>query len=277
MNGNTLGGYAGSIKVEAFKSKPARIQGLEHKYTNVFVKNIPELMTKEKFDALFLPFGAIKQSKVCTNLDTGRSKEFGYVEFVSHDSATAAVAQLNNTKLDGEEKALQLERALTRSELQLRKTMAFTSQPQQHVENPTLYVKHFDDDVDDSKLRQMFEKFSGLVSCKVRMDENDRTRSKGFGFVTFGSEDEATKALLEMSGKFIGSKPLYVAKLENRNNRRNKLSQQYNDRRMHAGNQHFMLQQQYNPYGNMMMNPAMSMYQGNLFCIAVCMHIFVVN
>ena len=265
MNGNTLGGYAGSIKVEAFKSKPARIQGLEHKYTNVFVKNIPELMTKEKFDALFLQFGAIKQSKVCTNLD-GRSKEFGYVEFVSHESATAAVAALNNTKLDGEEKALSLERALTRSELQLRKTMAFSSQPQQHVENPTLYVKHFDDDVDNSKLREMFVvvgKCAGLVSCHVRLDENKR--SKGFGFVTFGSEDEATKAL-------------YVAKLENRNNRRNKLSQQYNDRRMqHAGNQHFMLQQQYNPYGNMMMNPAMSMYQGNLFCIAVCMHIFVVN
>ena len=132
MNGKTLGGYPGSIEVEAYKSKPARIQGLEHKYTNVFVKNIPELMTKEKFDALFLPFGAIKQSKVCTNLDTGRSKEFGYVEFVSHESATAAVAALHDTKLDGEENALQIQRTLSRSELQLRKLQAFTSQPQQH-------------------------------------------------------------------------------------------------------------------------------------------------
>lgn len=52
-------------------------------------------------------------------------------------------------------------------------------------------------------------------------------RSKGFGFVCFSAPDEATKAVTEMNGSIIGSKPLYVA-----------LAQRKEERRMHLRNQH---------------------------------------
>jgi polyadenylate-binding protein len=57
------------------------------------------------------------------------------------------------------------------------------------------------------------------------MSENGR--SKGFGFVCFSSPDEATKAVTEMNGSMVGSKPLYVA-----------LAQRKEERRMHLINQH---------------------------------------
>ncbi len=57
------------------------------------------------------------------------------------------------------------------------------------------------------------------------MSENGR--SKGFGFVCFSAPDEATKAVTEMNGTTVGSKPLYVA-----------LAQRREERRMHLTNQH---------------------------------------
>jgi polyadenylate-binding protein len=57
------------------------------------------------------------------------------------------------------------------------------------------------------------------------MSENGR--SKGFGFVCFSAPDEATKAVTEMNGSIVGSKPLYVA-----------LAQRKEERRMHLTNQH---------------------------------------
>ena len=57
------------------------------------------------------------------------------------------------------------------------------------------------------------------------MSENGRSR--GFGFVCFSAPDEATKAVTEMNGSIVGTKPLYVA-----------LAQRRDERRMHLTNQH---------------------------------------
>lgn len=59
---------------------------------------------------------------------------------------------------------------------------------------------------------------------------DEKGQTKGFGFVCFSAPDEATKAVTEMNGSIVGSKPLYVALAQRKEERRMHLSQQYMQR-----------------------------------------------
>ena len=54
-----------------------------------------------------------------------------------------------------------------------------------------VYVKNFGEELDDDKLRDMFEKYGKVVSAKVMTD--DISKSRGFGFVSFEDADTAEK------------------------------------------------------------------------------------
>uniref|UniRef100_A0A2C9V3H8 RRM domain-containing protein n=1 Tax=Manihot esculenta TaxID=3983 RepID=A0A2C9V3H8_MANES len=48
-----------------------------------------------------------------------------------------------------------------------------------------------------------------FVKAKIIRDKASN-RSKGFGYVTFATEDEARKALMEMNGKLVDGRPVFV-------------------------------------------------------------------
>lgn len=72
-----------------------------------------------------------------------------------------------------------------------------------------LYVGNLSYGVDKDALQQMFTAHGTVVSAQVITDR-DSGRSKGFGFVEMGSEQEAQAAIAALNGKNFDGRDLTV-------------------------------------------------------------------
>jgi RNA recognition motif-containing protein len=72
-----------------------------------------------------------------------------------------------------------------------------------------LYVGNLSWGVTDSQLQELFTPYGTVVSAQVIMDR-DTGRSKGFGFVEMGSDQEAQAAISGMHGQQVDGRPLTV-------------------------------------------------------------------
>jgi len=225
VNGMLLNGkkvYVGRFVPR--KDREMELGEKARKFTNVYVKNINDEYDEAKLNEMFQKYGKISSVKVMKS-DDGKSKGFGFVSFESPEEAMNACDELNGQDLDG--KTVFVGRAQKKAERQAelkKKFEALKMERLNRYQGVNLYVKNLDDTIDDDKLRQEFAPFGTITSAKVMCEEG---RSKGFGFVCFSSPEEATKAVTEMNGRIIVSKPLYVALAQRKEDRKAHLAQQY--------------------------------------------------
>ncbi|XP_041783853.1 polyadenylate-binding protein [Anopheles merus] len=215
------------VYVGRFISRKEREKELGEKaklFTNVYVKNFGEDLTEEALRDMFEKFGPITSHRVMTK--DGKSRGFGFVAFEKPEDAEEAVQKLNGKELsDG--KVLYVGRAQKKNERQMELKRRFEQLKMERLtryHGVNLYVKNLDDTIDDERLRKEFAPYGTITSAKVMLDEG---RSKGFGFVCFSAPDEATKAVTEMNGRIVGSKPLYVALAQRKEERKSHLASQY--------------------------------------------------
>ncbi|KAG6499360.1 polyadenylate-binding protein 2-like [Zingiber officinale] len=190
------------------------------KFCNVFVKNLSESTTKEDLEFIFGKYGEITSAVVMTSED-GKSKCFGFVNFEMPDAAAQAVHELNGQKFDDE---WYVGKALKKSERELDLRGNFHLHAREAFnkhQGINLYLKNFEDNIEDDMLRELFSGFGTITSCKIMREPNGA--SKGFGFVSFSAPEEAARALAEMNGKLIGGKPLFVALAQDKAERKAKL------------------------------------------------------
>uniref|UniRef100_A0A8C1TDR7 Polyadenylate-binding protein n=1 Tax=Cyprinus carpio TaxID=7962 RepID=A0A8C1TDR7_CYPCA len=228
MNGMLLNDR--KVFVGHFKSRKEREAELGAKameFTNVYIKNFGEDIDSEKLNGIFSEFG--KTLSVCVMTDErGHSRGFGFVNFENHGDARRAVTEMNGKELDG--RVLYVGRAQKRLERQgelKRKFEQIKQERIQRYQGVNLYVKNLDDSIDDEKLRKEFAPYGTITSAKVMTDGG---HSRGFGFVCFSSPEEATKAVTEMNGRIVSTKPLYVALAQRKEERKAILTNQYMQR-----------------------------------------------
>ena len=72
-----------------------------------------------------------------------------------------------------------------------------------------LYVGNLSYDMNKNDLEQMFAAYGTVASAQVITDRETQ-RSKGFGFVEMGSDQEAQAAIAALNGKSIDGRALTV-------------------------------------------------------------------
>ncbi len=72
-----------------------------------------------------------------------------------------------------------------------------------------LYVGNLSYSVNEDKLREIFSEFGSVASATIITDR-DSGRSKGFGFVEMGSDDETQAAMTALNGKEVEGRQLKV-------------------------------------------------------------------
>ncbi|XP_041433627.1 embryonic polyadenylate-binding protein A isoform X3 [Xenopus laevis] len=228
MNGMLLNDR--KVFVGHFKSR--RERELEYgakvmEFTNVYIKNFGEDMDDKRLREIFSAFGNTLSVKVMMD-DSGRSRGFGFVNYGNHEEAQKAVSEMNGKEVNG--RMIYVGRAQKRIERQSELKRKFEQIKQERInryQGVNLYVKNLDDGIDDDRLRKEFLPYGTITSAKVMTEGG---HSKGFGFVCFSSPEEATKAVTEMNGRIVSTKPLYVALAQRKEERKAILTNQYMQR-----------------------------------------------
>ncbi|XP_024398374.1 polyadenylate-binding protein 2 [Physcomitrium patens] len=209
------------------------LSGGVSKFNNVYVKNLGENTTDDELKKVFGAYGPISSAVVMRD-NEGKSKCFGFVNFELADDAAKAVEALNGKKQD--EKEWYVGRAQKKSEREAELRAKFEQERKSRIEKyqgVNLYLKNLDDAVDDEKLRELFAEYGTITSCKVMKDPQGQSR--GSGFVAFSTPEEATRAVTEMNTKMVGSKPLYVALAQRKEERRVRLQAAFAQMRTPVG------------------------------------------
>lgn len=68
---------------------------------NIYVGNLSWSMSDDDLSNLFTQFGSVSSAKILKDKVSGRSKGFGFVEMENDEEANNAIANLNETEVQG--------------------------------------------------------------------------------------------------------------------------------------------------------------------------------
>ncbi|KAK7268841.1 hypothetical protein RIF29_21550 [Crotalaria pallida] len=224
LNGTLLNDK--QVYVGPFLSKQERDGAVDkEKFNNVSVRNLSESTTDDELKKVFDKFGTITSATVMKD-GNGKSRCFGFVNFENTDAAACAVEALNGETFDGKE--WYVGKAQKKSEREHEWKQKFEQsikEADEKYQGANLYVKNLDYSIGDEKLKELFSTFGTITSCKVMRDPNGISLESGF--VAFSTPEEASRALFEMNGKMVVSKPLYVALAQRKEDRRARLQARF--------------------------------------------------
>ncbi|RZB58504.1 Polyadenylate-binding protein RBP47C isoform C [Glycine soja] len=166
----------------------------------IWIGDLHHWMDENYLHRCFASTGEISSIKVIRNKQTGLSEGYGFVEFYSHATAEKVLQNYAGILMPNAEQPFRLNWA----------TFSTGDKGSDNVPDLSIFVGDLAADVTDSLLHETFASvYPSVKAAKVVFDANTG-RSKGYGFVRFGDDNERTQAMTQMNGVYCSSRPMRI-------------------------------------------------------------------
>lgn len=189
----------------AAKKTKTEPKGDEATERNLFVGRLSYNVDEEWLTREFENFGELSGVRVITDRDSGRSKGYGYVEFVNGADGVKAQKAMHESEIDG--RTINVDFSKPKAPPSQRQDRSKSFGDNLSPASDTIFVANLAFEATEDMVGEEFGKHGSVLG--VRLPTDMETGSpKGFGYVQFGSVEEAQEVFGKMSGALVLGRPV---------------------------------------------------------------------
>ncbi|KAI7734549.1 hypothetical protein M8C21_025077 [Ambrosia artemisiifolia] len=174
----------------------------------LYVGNIPRTTTNDELLKVFQEHGSIENAEVMYDKYSGRSRRFGFVTMKTVDDVNAAIEKLDGTEIGGRK----IKVNVTEKPLNGASSTLLPSEDTPFVDSPyKLYVGNLAKTMTSESLKSFFADKGNVLGAKVSRVPGT-SKSSGFGFVSFSSEEEVEAAISSFNDAVLEGQKIRVNK-----------------------------------------------------------------
>ncbi|CAN4126976.1 unnamed protein product [Withania somnifera] len=168
----------------------------------LFVGGISWDTNEDRLKEYFQAFGDVVEAVIMKDRITGRARGFGFVVFADPSVAERVVKEKHN--IDG--RTVEAKKAVPRDDQHITRNNGSTQGSPGPARTKKIFVGGLASSVTESDFKNYFDQFGTITDVVVMYDHNTQ-RPRGFGFITFDSEEAVDKVLYktfhELNGKMV--------------------------------------------------------------------------
>lgn len=157
----------------------------------LYVGNLHPFVTEPVLQDIFATLGQVKEVKIIKDKVTGLSAGYGFVEYVDPRCAELALNSIHGRVLYGQE---------------VRVNWAFQKDSREDTSHHFhIFVGDLSSEINDRTLYEAFARCPNCSDARVMWDHGTG-RSKGYGFVSYRTKEDAEHGIRTMNGEQVGTR-----------------------------------------------------------------------
>ncbi|KAK4360090.1 hypothetical protein RND71_022319 [Anisodus tanguticus] len=175
---------------------------MEMELGKLFVGGISWDTNEDRLKEYFQAFGDVVEAVIMKDRITGRARGFGFVVFADPSVAERVVKEKHI--IDG--RTVEAKKAVPRDDQHITRNNGSTQGSPGPTRTKKIFVGGLASSVTESDFKNYFDQFGTITDVVVMYDHNTQ-RPRGFGFITYDSEEAVDKVLYktfhELNGKMV--------------------------------------------------------------------------